>query len=160
MNTYITASFSVLIADSLRLVRHAVGALLQKNNITAYMAAHSSEVLKIDAALKPTIILLDPRLPGLSTQELVYALNTSESAARILLFTANVELRPAKLLPTSTIGCVSKSSQPLTFLNTLREVSQATERKLHPTQQLAITLQQSYNFSPRTLMPALAQARK
>lgn len=86
---------SVLIVDDDDADRHALVVLLGAVGIHGVEEAPSgNDAIRIAADLKPGIVILDARMPGLSGEETAAHLRAAAPGTRIIAFSAYVEGQP------------------------------------------------------------------
>jgi NarL family two-component system response regulator LiaR len=89
-------STTVLLVDDSEADRHALRVLLGAVGIHGVQEAGSgAEGVRIAEAEKPSVIILDARMPGMSGEETAQRLRESVPGARIIAFSAYMESPPA-----------------------------------------------------------------
>ncbi len=79
---------SVLVIDDDETVRDTIGVLLEQEGFRVHMAADGREGYEKALSLKPDLVVVDLRLPGMSGMEICKQLRASNAATPILVLSA------------------------------------------------------------------------
>lgn len=94
-------------------------------------AADGEEALRVCSDLHPDLVVLDLRLPGLSSAEIIRALQHQEPAPQVLVHTADYDERLiSEALAAGACGYVLKQGEVAELLAAIRAASQRMPRGL------------------------------
>ena len=113
----------VLVVDDHPMVRVSLRfAMLSTEDIEVVgEAADGEEALRMGGALHPDVVLLDLRLPGLTTPETIQALQRQEPVPQVLVHTADYDERLIQeALAAGACGYVLKQGEVAEFLGAIR----------------------------------------
>jgi DNA-binding NarL/FixJ family response regulator len=115
----------VLIIDDHPIVRAGLRRLLAAEPATeVYEAADGKEALNLLRKERPTVIVLDLNLPGISGLEVIARLRTADPGARILILSMHDDpIHVAFALEAGAAGYVSKNAPPDEILEAIRRVA-------------------------------------
>ncbi len=139
-------------ADDHMLLREGVRALLLTEAEIELVgeAERGDEAVKKIKALKPDVVLLDLKMPGLSGVEVIRTLKEAEVESRILVLTSFADDENVfSAIKAGALGYLLKDSTPADLLHAIRDVH-AGQSFLHPI--IARKLIQELN-QPSTLPP-------
>ena len=128
------ASIRVLIADDHPVVRSGLRALIQTESDMTVVgeAIDGEEAIEKTSELKPDIVLLDLKMPGIDGVQAIEGIRRLQSDARVLVLTSfaqNDLLFPA--IKAGALGYLLKDSSPEELLHAIRRVNDG-ESSLHP----------------------------
>ncbi len=114
----------VLIVDDHPIVLSGCRALLAETGDMIMLEARNAAMAQdVFAAHKPDVAVIDINLPDVSGFELARRILVREPRARIIMFSMNDDpMFAAQAIEGGAKGYVSKSDDPQTFLNAIREV--------------------------------------
>ncbi|MDR5898575.1 UvrY/SirA/GacA family response regulator transcription factor [Halomonas vilamensis] len=116
---------NVLIADDHHLVRTSIAHLLnQESDIHIVGEADDGEsAVAQSRRLRPDIVLMDIRMPGIGGLEATRRLHRGMEDIRILILTAHMEDNVArKMLEAGATGFLSKGAEPTEMIDAIRQV--------------------------------------
>jgi DNA-binding NarL/FixJ family response regulator len=101
----------ILIADDNHAVRNAISHVLQKQLDVEICATTGNglQTLKLARALRPDVIVLDLKMPGLSGVEIAGLLKKSLPNSRVILFTLFAETINKSMASTLGVPVISKA---------------------------------------------------
>jgi DNA-binding NarL/FixJ family response regulator len=127
-------STTIVLADDHHLVRHGLAMLLRSEPAFQIVgeAATGPEAVKLAGATRPTVLIVDLMMPGLTGIEVTRQVrrNTPEVRVAILSMHAN-EAFVLEALTSGALGYILKSSSPADLVKGVREVA-AGRRYLSP----------------------------
>ena len=115
----------VLLIDDDPLVTRAMQRLLDMAGFEVRHSNHSYGMLNLVAEIRPDVVVLDMRMPGLSGHELVELLRSDAelSHTRVLLYSGIDEKELAsRAIAAGADGFVHKSSPPVALISALRSL--------------------------------------
>jgi two-component system, NarL family, invasion response regulator UvrY len=118
---------SILLVDDHAVVREGYRRLLEcdADLIVVGEAATADEALQMDLDFKPTVIVLDISLPGISGIEALRRLLARRAEARVLMFSMHQDrIYASQALRAGACGFVSKASAPDLLVQAVRAVAQ------------------------------------
>lgn len=140
----------VLLVDDHAVVREGYRRLLERDvrlNVVAE-AASAADALRLDAQLKPDVIVLDIALPGVSGVEILRRILSRRADARVLMFSMYQDrIYATRALQTGARGYVSKASAPDLLIEAVRCVA-AGERYVSPDVAAAMSKQRVRSGRP------------
>lgn len=150
------AKISVLIVDDHALVRMGIRRLLEDlPDMDVIGEADSGELaLSMVKSMKPDVVLLDMKMPGIDGWEVTRRLKKTAPQVKIIAVTAlNAEPLPGRVLQLGAMGYLTKESGVAEMANAIRKVSRG-ERYLSAeiAQKMAISRLDNDNESPFDLL--------
>lgn len=150
------AKISVLIVDDHALVRMGIRRLLEDlPDMDVIGEADSGELaLSMVKSMKPDVVLLDMKMPGIDGWEVTRRLKKTAPQVKIIAVTAlNAEPLPGRVLQLGAMGYLTKESGVEEMANAIRKVSRG-ERYLSAeiAQKMAISRLDNENDSPFDLL--------
>jgi len=136
---------SVLLVDDHAVVREGYRQLLERDDhlIVIAEASSAADALRIDAELKPDVIVLDIALPGVSGIEILRRILSQRPDARVLMFSMYQDgIYATRAINGGARGYVSKSSAPDLLVAAVRTVA-GGERYLSPDVKTAMSRKSS-----------------
>jgi DNA-binding NarL/FixJ family response regulator len=147
---------TVLLVDDHAVVREGYRRLLERDHRLAVVgeAASAAEAMRLDADLRPDVIVLDIALPGVSGIEILRRVLSRRPEACVLMFSMYQDgIYATRAINAGARGYVSKSSAPDLLVEAVRSVA-AGLRYLSPDVQSAMSKQSSSaNQLAETLSP-------
>jgi DNA-binding NarL/FixJ family response regulator len=147
---------TVLLVDDHAVVREGYRRLLERDHRLAVVgeAASAAEAMRLDADLKPDVIVLDIALPGVSGIEILRRVLSRRPEACVLMFSMYQDgIYATRAINSGARGFVSKSSAPDLLVEAVRSVA-AGQRYLSPDVETAMSKQSSSaNQLVETLSP-------
>jgi two-component system invasion response regulator UvrY len=116
---------NVLIADDHHLVRTSIAHLLnQESDIRIIGEANDGEsAVAQSRRLRPDVVLMDIRMPGIGGLEATRRLHRGMEDIRVLILTAHMEDNVArKMLEAGATGFLSKGAEPAEMIDAIRQV--------------------------------------
>ncbi|MGM0521622.1 MAG: UvrY/SirA/GacA family response regulator transcription factor [Pseudomonadota bacterium] len=116
---------NVLIADDHHLVRASIANLLnQESDIRIVGEADDGEsAVAQSRQLRPDVVLMDIRMPGIGGLEATRRLHRGMEDIRVLILTAHMEDNVArKMLEAGATGFLSKGAEPAEMIDAIRQV--------------------------------------
>jgi two-component system, NarL family, invasion response regulator UvrY len=150
---------SVLLVDDHAVVREGYRRLLERDHRLQVVgeACSAADATRLDAELRPDVIVLDIALPGVSGIEILRRILARREDARVLMFSMYQDgIYATRAMNAGARGYVSKSSAPDLLVDAVRIVA-AGRRYLSPDVQTAMSKQTSHEnpladmLSPREL---------
>lgn len=141
------ARIGVLLVDDHAVVREGYRRLLERNALLNVVgeAANAAEALRLDAMLRPDVIVLDIALPGVSGIEITRRLLSRRPDACVLMFSMFQDgIYAARALQSGARGYVSKASAPELLIEAVRSVASG-QRYVSPDVEAALSKQKSRN---------------
>lgn len=143
MNSVTDARISVLLVDDHAVVREGYRRLLERDQRLAVVgeAANAADATRLDAELRPDVIVLDIALPGVSGIEILRRILSRREDARVLMFSMYQDgIYATRAMNAGARGYVSKSSAPDLLVEAVRSVA-AGRRYLSPDMEAAMSKQ-------------------
>jgi two-component system invasion response regulator UvrY len=135
----------VLLVDDHAVVREGYRRLLERDvrlNVIGE-AASAAETLRLDAQLRPDVIVLDIALPGVSGIEILRRILSRRPAACVLMFSMHQDgIYATRALQSGARGYVSKASAPDLLIEAVRSVASG-QRYVSPDVEAAMLKQKS-----------------
>ena len=119
-----TERVKVLVVDDHPIVLSGCRALLAETaDMVMLEACNAATAQEVYDELKPDVAVIDINLPDISGFELARRLQVRDPGARILMFSMNDDpMFAAQAIEGGARGYVSKSDDPQSFINAIREV--------------------------------------
>lgn len=120
-----TGTVRVLIADDQTLFRSGLARLLQEDPriVVAGEAADGHEAVKKAAALKPDVVLMDLRMPGMDGIEATTKILSDQPGCRVLILTTfDADSYVLQALRAGASGYVLKDAQPSAIASSIMAV--------------------------------------
>jgi two-component system, NarL family, invasion response regulator UvrY len=149
----------VLLVDDHAVVREGYRRLLERDHRLQVVgeASSAADATRLDAELRPDVIVLDIALPGVSGIEILRRILARREDARVLMFSMHQDgIYAARAMHAGARGYVSKSSAPDLLVDAVRVVA-AGRSYLSPDVEMAMSKQSSREnplaevLSPREL---------
>jgi two-component system, NarL family, invasion response regulator UvrY len=135
----------VLLVDDHAVVREGYRRLLERDvrlNVIGE-AASAAETLRLDAQLRPDVIVLDIALPGVSGIEILRRILSRRPDACVLMFSMHQDgIYATRALQSGARGYVSKASAPDLLIEAVRSVASG-QRYVSPDVEAAMLKQKS-----------------
>lgn len=138
---------SILLVDDHAVVREGYRRLLERDVLLNVVgeAATAAEAIRLDLELKPTVVVLDIALPGVSGIEILRRIVARRKEACVLMFSMYQDgIYAVRAFQAGARGYVSKASAPDLLVEAVRRVASGG-RYVSPEVELAISKQ-----DPRT----------
>jgi two-component system, NarL family, invasion response regulator UvrY len=139
------ARISVLLVDDHAVVREGYRRLLERDVVLNVIgeASSAADTLRLDAQLRPDVIVLDIALPGVSGIEILRRVLSRRPDACVLMFSMYQDgIYAARALQAGARGYVSKASAPDLLIEAVRAVASG-QRFISPDVEAAMSKQQS-----------------
>jgi DNA-binding NarL/FixJ family response regulator len=121
-----------VLVDDERLIRAALGQSLSESGIELVgEAANGEDAIAIVVDVRPDVVLMDLRLPGLSGVQAIQQLAMLAPAARILVLTRSEQNRVVEAIVAGASGYILKSAPPEAIVSAVRATA-AGESVLSP----------------------------
>ena len=143
MNSLKNSRISVLLVDDHAVVREGYRRLLERADhlIVVGEASSPAEALRLDAELRPDVIVLDIALPGVSGIEVLRRILSRRPDACVLMFSMYQDgIYASRALSAGALGYLSKASAPDLMVEAVRAVA-AGRRYLSPDVETALSRQ-------------------
>ena len=150
-----TAQIGVLLVDDHAVVREGYRRLLERDARLSVVgeASGAADALRLDAQLRPDVIVLDIALPGVSGIEILRRILSRRQEACVLMFSMYQDgIYAARALQAGARGYLSKASAPELLVEAVRAVA-GGERYVSPDVEAAMSKQ---NSAPGQLADALS----
>lgn len=146
------SALRVLVADDHALVRSGIVGLLEAAEIEVVgEAANGSEALDAARALRPHVVLMDIRMPGMDGIEATARMNALDEPPRVLVLTTfDLDEYVYRALAAGASGFLLKDAPPERLVDAVRIVA-AGEALLAP--ELTRRLIERYLATPRPVAP-------
>jgi two-component system invasion response regulator UvrY len=134
LNIAANTRISVLLVDDHAVVREGYRRLLERDAaiVVAGEASSASEALRLDADLRPDVMVLDIALPGISGIEILRRVLSRRPDARVLMFSMYQDgIYATRAMNAGACGYVSKASAPDLLIEAVRCVA-GGQRYLSP----------------------------
>jgi len=139
------ARIGVLLVDDHAVVREGYRRLLERDVRLSVVgeASSAAETLRLDAQLRPDVIVLDIALPGVSGIEILRRILSRRPDACVLMFSMYQDgIYATRALQSGARGYVSKASAPELLIEAVRSVASG-RRYVSPDVEAAMSKQQS-----------------
>jgi two-component system invasion response regulator UvrY len=143
--TDIVARIGVLLVDDHAVVREGYRRLLERDVLLNVIgeASSAADTLRLDAQLKPDVIVLDIALPGVSGIEILRRIVSRRPDACVLMFSMYQDgIYATRALQSGARGYVSKASAPELLIEAVRAVASG-QRFVSPDVEVAMSKQRS-----------------
>jgi two-component system invasion response regulator UvrY len=143
------ARISILLVDDHAVVREGYRRLLERDACLEVVgeAATAAEAIRLDAELKPNVVVLDIALPGVSGIETVRRILARRKQARVLMFSMYQDgIYAVRAFQAGARGYVSKASAPDLLVEAVRSVA-AGARYVSPDVESAILQHESRSLT-------------
>jgi two-component system, NarL family, invasion response regulator UvrY len=134
---------SILLVDDHAVVREGYRRLLERDHCLQVVgeASSAADATRLDAELRPDVIVLDIALPGVSGIEILRRILSRREDARVLMFSMYQDgIYATRAMNAGARGYVSKSSAPDLLVEAVRSVA-AGRRYLSPDVETAMSKQ-------------------
>jgi DNA-binding NarL/FixJ family response regulator len=112
---------TVVVADDEHLIRGALSQVLSSSGLDVVGEATSGEeVVEIVVDLRPDVVLMDLRLPGISGVEAIARLGLLAPASRVLVLTRSERNRVVEAIVAGASGYILKSAAPEVIVDAVR----------------------------------------
>jgi two-component system invasion response regulator UvrY len=139
------ARIGVLLVDDHAVVREGYRRLLERDarlNVVGE-ASSAAETLRLDAQLRPDVIVLDIALPGVSGIEILRRVLSRRPEACVLMFSMYQDgIYATRALQSGARGYISKASAPDLLIEAVRSVASG-QRYVSPDVEAALSKQKS-----------------
>jgi two-component system, NarL family, invasion response regulator UvrY len=135
----------VLLVDDHAVVREGYRRLLERDVRLSVVgeASSAADTLRLDAQLRPDVIVLDIALPGVSGIEVLRRILSRRADACVLMFSMYQDgIYATRALQSGARGYLSKASAPELLIEAVRSVASG-QRYVSPDVEAAISKQQS-----------------
>lgn len=143
MSTAPSKRISVLLVDDHAVVREGYRRLLERDDslVVAGEAASASDAMRLDADLRPDVVVLDIALPGISGIEILRRIVARRPDACVLMFSMYHDgIYASRAIDAGARGFLSKASAPDLLVEAVRSVA-GGGRYLSPDVEMAINKQ-------------------
>jgi two-component system invasion response regulator UvrY len=140
LNSAANPKITVLLVDDHAVVREGYRRLLERDAaiVVTGEASSAAEALRLDADLRPDVIVLDIALPGISGIEILRRVLSRRPDARVLMFSMYQDgIYATRALNSGARGYVSKASAPDLLIKAVRCVADG-QRYLSPDVETAL----------------------
>jgi DNA-binding NarL/FixJ family response regulator len=125
-------SITVVLVDDERLIRAALARALSDSGIELVgEAANGEDAIAIVVDVRPDVVLMDLRLPGLSGVQAIEQLGLLAPASRVLVLTRSEQNRVVEAIVAGASGYILKSAPPEAIISAVRATA-AGESVLSP----------------------------
>jgi two-component system, NarL family, invasion response regulator UvrY len=139
----VAAQIGVLLVDDHAVVREGYRRLLERDVGLCVIgeASSAAETLRLDAQLRPDVIVLDIALPGVSGIEILRRIMSRRPDARVLMFSMYQDgIYATRTLQSGARGYLSKASAPDLLIEAVRSVASG-QRYVSPDVEAAMSKQ-------------------
>jgi len=141
----VAVRIGVLLVDDHAVVREGYRRLLERD-VRLYVvgeASNAAETLRLDAQLRPDVVVLDIALPGVSGIEILRRILSRRPDACVLMFSMFQDgIYATRALESGARGYVSKASAPDLLIEAVRSVASG-QRYVSPDVEAAMSKQKS-----------------
>jgi len=126
MNAGVDAKIRILLVDDHAVVREGYRRLLERDARLEVVgeAATAAEAMRLDSELKPSVVVLDIGLPGVSGIEILRRILARRKEACVLMFSMYQDgIYAVRALQAGARGYVSKASAPDLLVEAVRSVA-------------------------------------
>jgi two-component system invasion response regulator UvrY len=123
LNSPARKRISVLLVDDHAVVREGYRRLLEGDDSLAVVgeAASAAEAMRLDADLRPDVVVLDIALPGVSGIEILRRIVARRPEARVLMFSMYHDgIYASRAIGAGALGYLSKASAPDLLVEAVR----------------------------------------
>ena len=111
--TSVAEPITVVLVDDERLIRSALSQTLLSGGLNIVgEAANAQDAIEVVVDLRPDVVLMDLRLPGISGVEAIEQLGLLAPASRILVLTRSEQNRVVEAIVAGANGYILKSAPP------------------------------------------------
>jgi two-component system, NarL family, nitrate/nitrite response regulator NarL len=111
--TSVAEPITVVLVDDERLIRSALTQMLLSGGLNIVgEAANAQDAIEVVVDLRPDVVLMDLRLPGISGVEAIEQLGLLAPASRILVLTRSEQNRVVEAIVAGANGYILKSAPP------------------------------------------------
>jgi two-component system, NarL family, invasion response regulator UvrY len=145
VNTPAAKRISVLLVDDHAVVREGYRRLLEHDAslVVAGEAATAADAMRLDADLRPDVVVLDIALPGVSGIEILRRIIARRPDACVLMFSMYHDgIYASRAIDAGARGYLSKASAPDLLVEAVRSVA-GGQRYLSPDVEMAMNKQSS-----------------
>jgi two-component system invasion response regulator UvrY len=145
LSTAPSKRISVLLVDDHAVVREGYRRLLERGDslVVAGEAATAADAMRLDAELRPDVVVLDIALPGISGIEILRRIIARRPDACVLMFSMYHDgIYASRAIDAGARGFLSKASAPDLLVEAVRSVA-AGGRYLSPDVEMAMNKQSS-----------------
>jgi two-component system, NarL family, invasion response regulator UvrY len=145
LSTAASKRINVLLVDDHAVVREGYRRLLERDDslVVAGEAATATEAMRLDADLRPDVVVLDIALPGVSGMEILRRIIARRPDACVLMFSMYHDGTYAtRAIDAGARGFLSKASAPHLLVQAVRSVA-GGRRYLSPDVEMAMNKQSS-----------------
>ncbi len=115
------SSITVVVVDDEHLIRSALARALSKGGIELVgEAATGEDAIQIVLDVRPDVVLLDLRLPGISGVRVIEQLGLLAPASRVLVLTRSEQNRVVEAIIAGASGYILKSAPPEAIIDAVR----------------------------------------
>ena len=123
---------TVVLVDDEQLIRGAIAQALFSSGLELVgEAANGEDAIEIVLAVRPDVVLMDLRLPGISGVEAIEQLGLLAPASRVLVLTRSEENRVVEAIIAGASGYILKTAQPEVIISAVNATA-AGESVLSP----------------------------
>lgn len=150
-----TTPIRIAIVDDHEILREGLRAVF--DNVAEFEvvaeAAEGEQALRLCRQVRPDVVVVDVRMPGMPVCALIGALRSLPIPARVLVFTSYAsDAKIVELIEAGATGFVLKDGDRIELLSAMRAVANG-QTWLHPTAQSALTARAQQQQSVDTLTP-------
>ena len=114
-------AITVVLVDDERLIRDALSQALREGGLDVVgEAGNGEDAVEMVIDLRPDVVLMDLRLPGISGIEAIERLGLLAPASRVLVLTRSEQNRVVEAIVAGASGYILKSAPPETILGAVR----------------------------------------
>jgi DNA-binding NarL/FixJ family response regulator len=123
---------TVVVVDDEQLIRGAIAQALSSSGLELVgEAGNGEDAVKMVIDLRPDVVLMDLRLPGLTGVEAIQQLGLLAPASRVLVLTRSDENRVVEAIVAGASGYILKTAAPETIIGAIKATA-AGESVLSP----------------------------
>jgi len=117
----VAATITVVLVDDEHLIRAALSQALRSGGLDVVgEAANGEDAVEMVLELRPDVVLMDLRLPGISGVEAIERLGMLAPASRVLVLTRSEQNRVVEAIVAGASGYILKSAAPEAILGAVR----------------------------------------
>jgi DNA-binding NarL/FixJ family response regulator len=114
-------SITVVLVDDERLIRAALARALSEGGIELVgEAVNGEDAIELVVGVRPDVVLMDLRLPGLSGVQAIEQLGLLAPASRVLVLTRSEQNRVVEAIVAGASGYILKSAPPEAIISAVR----------------------------------------